>query len=771
MRCSRRKKAKSSKSSRWCERPTLVLLALLGVALHGCAGSSAVRTDDTAPGSRPADTVAASLAPAAGVQATDDGRYVLVAPDTALLDATWVGIFPVLWPEDGSERPLLGTGYVTPNGDEMDLRILGMREVGALSDLRVEPAASLQALDGSKIVVRVTDTGDRTITLDCGDNAGVSVGDRFFILRESAEYPARFGEQIDAIVRVTAVGSKTSEARVEHAGGPLSVDQIAVFAQARLDIPTETATILVAPMRTGETQDAALPAIVEAIPATLAEFGLSNIGVAGIEQFLDPAAPQATREASEAMEGRDGYGVLVFGSQSDDELIVNLSTWGTAPHPGSTVGMLPGGLPIPVERDVAALSIQLVPSFISNVLALRGDHASAVYLLETVLRRESLHPDVRYHLREHLALRYDAIGRSDEALWLMTEDIGASRASGSDLALLNALSIRASLANENQLLELWVADTAEFLQVATGTLPDESLGGERLAHARALSASGEVDEARSTILAVASAAEATGDADLQVWAMIDLAVTTAADDEAEAALILDALVEQDLGAERTTLLLVDLLAAELAVERGDTQTALERVGRSLQALDDGDSLPLKAAVYRRAATVFGQLERWAESTTALEAATGLYLESAQLEQATSMLIQLAMTQLRLAGVVAPREAIQLFQQARTNLYLGAELAVHLGYDASASRGFMYAGILESQFNQPETAGLMFERAERLARSCSHYALLYELDLELSSIYDERGDASNAAARRSSAIFWAEAAGIEHGLEPVSPPAF
>jgi hypothetical protein len=744
------------------------VVALLALLTPACAttGSNAPTSDE--PAGVPLEAV---ITPAAGVQSTDDGRYVLIAPDPELLRPSWVGIYPVLWPDDGTERPLLGTGFVTPSGEDMELRILGMREVGALSDLRIEPADAPQVLEGSKLVVQVTGVDGREVTLNCGESAGVSVGDRFFVLSSHEDGMGRFGEHIRAIVRVVRVDAKTSEARIEHSTIDLQPDLIAVFAQARLDIPVETATILVAPMQMGEASDAALPAIVDAVPATLAEFGLSNIGVATIDEFFDPTTAQATREASDALDGREGYGVLVFGQRTEDELIVNLATWGSAPHPGSTVGILPGGLPLPVASGVDALSTQLVPSFISNVLALRGDHASAVYLLETILRREALHPDVRYHLREHLALRYDAIGRSDEALLLMTQDVTESRASGSDLALLNALSIRSSLANENRLIELWVDDTADFLAVADGQLPDESLGGERLAHARALAAAGRVSEARTLILDVAAAAEAAADADLEVWAMIDLAVTMAGEDEAESALILDALLERDLGAERTTLLLVDLLAAELAMERTDANTALERVGRSLEALEEEDAIPLKAAVYRRAATVFGQLERWAESTAALEAATGLYLESAQLEQATSMLIQLAMTQLRFAGVVAPREAMQLFQQARTNLYLGAELAVHLGYDASASRGFMYAGILESQFNQAETAGILFERAERLARSCSHYELLYELDLELSSILEERGELGEAAARRSSAIFWAEAAGIEHGLEPVAPPAF
>lgn len=763
MKPSQRKRRRSSRSER-------LLAFAFAAALAACGG---LEERPTPAGGE--TTVAPPVAPlpGAGVRSTDDGRFVLVAPDDELRRSGWVSLMPVLWPAEAQPRPVLGVAYVTPASDgEFELDVIALREVAALADLRVEPAEAPRALPGSKLLVEVDDVDGNNVLLGCGEATGVSPGDLFFALsHDPGPAASRLGDHVGALLRIVEVGTKESVARIEHANSAPEAGDLAFFAQAQLDIPVTSSTILVAPLdRDGGAQDM-IPPIVDAVPDYLAEFGLSNIGVATIDEWYDPTAPNAPRDVAQALEERDGYGAVLFGDIDGDELIVNLSTWGRSPHPGSTVGILPGGLPLSLEPGLETLSTQLAPGVLANVLAMRGDHAVAIYLLEVVLRREALEPDVRYHLREHLALRYDAIGRYDEALSLMRSDIAQSEADGATLPLLNALSIRASLANENGLTELWLRDTRQFLDVADGVLPVESLGGERLGHARALAAVDRLDDAASTVMGVVDDADAWSDDDLRISGMIDLALLTARDDDAAAALVLDGLLETPGDASRTTLLLVDLLSAELALALGDQRRAMSRVERALSALEEDDALPLRAAVFRRASGVFAEVGRTAESVASLEMATRLYLESAQLTEATGILVQLAMTQLRHAGNAPPREAIDQFQQARANLYLGAELAVHLGYDASAARAFMYAGMLESQFEQAATAEALFDRAQDLATRSAHYPLLYEINRERAQIDARRGDFEAAQTRRDAAVYWAEAAGIEPDLPPIEAPSF
>lgn len=748
MRFSPRKKRKSSRS----DLAYVVALAAC-FALAACGGPQRVEAPPAA-----APNVGAS------VTLSELGAFQLVEPPAALQHAQWIGFFPAEWP-DAAKRPLLGLG----TADEASaVRLLALREVAGIDVLRAEPIDAPRPLGGSKLVARVEAIEDRFARLSLEPLQGVAAGDLYFAI-DARSPEGRFGERVIGLLRIVESEPGRVVAEIEHARRALVEGDLAVFAQAQLDLTGETATILVAPFDDAEgASGGVLPAIVDAVPGYLAEYGLSNIGVASFDHFIDPTTPQAPRHANEAAESRAGYGTLVFGQRRDAELVLNTTTWGTSPHPANTVGILPGGLPLPIRDGVAGLSAQLAPSFIATVLAQRGDHATAIYFLESILRDVPLDTEVRYHLREHLALRYNSIGRFDEAMALMTSDVAEATAAALPLQVLNALSIRAYLADENGFVDTLVADTRSFLEQARGALPAESLGHERLHHARALAMAERVEESRALAQSVLDDAAAWQDEDLATSAQIELAMSFAPDDTAAALLVLSELSEAD-AVDRESRLIVDLLTAELLILDEDPRGAESRVVRALAAVEEGDSAPLRASVYRRAARVLSALGRTGESATATQEAARLYLETAQLETAAATLFQLAMTQLELLDRRAGAEAALLVQEARTNLFLSAELSLHLGFDSSAGRAFVFAALLEQQLGQQRMADQLFDRAYLLAQSSANYRLLHDVQALRAEVDQQRGDTQSATLRYQDALRWAEVGGFPSDAEPVVAP--
>ncbi len=721
--------------------------------------------------SGPGPGVSEQLAVAVTVTTTDDGRFV-VDRSGPFRSAGFARLVPANWPDEAGELPTLGYAELEDRGDVAEVEPWAMVQIASLDDVRALPADAPGALPDTKLLVSIGEDDDGVLTLDAGEVHGVSPGDLYFVAnRERDPDDARLGTRFGALLRVVDVRDKDSTARVEHADTPPVPGDFAIFGQANLDLPSTTATILVAPFAPDiVAETGSFPEIAEALPECLARYGLTNIAVAALDGFVDPSPTDAPETAAEAADDEEGFGAVVFGEVRGDEFLFNTTTWGTPPHPATTVGILAGGLPLPVRSTVADLGRQLVPSFVATALALRGEDAMAIYFLESVLRNDPLEPSVRFHLREHLALRYESIGRATSALRVMDLDVERSRRAGLVFPLLNALSIRAYLDYETGLVDQWVSDTTEFLEVAEGVLPEAALQRERLHRARALDYAGDSEGALAVIESVRERAERLEDADLTYAAMIDLAITTARDDRLMALLVLAGLdpVFDTLSPEEQTMIL--LLSAELYAGSEEPGAALEDLEASLELTADLDSPPFRAGVYRRASAVYQAIGRPVESVAALEETARLYLDSAQLDSASTTLIRLAILQLEVSSDLPRNVALEAVGRARRNLQLGAELSLRLGNSLEASRGLMLAGFLDTQLNQALSAEGFLDRAERLALLSANYVTLFDLDHERSRLAAERGDYAEAQARQERALMWARAGDIEADIEPIVSPA-
>jgi len=750
--------------------PIILVVALIGAA---CGGSQPVNGSDSSDGRTAHDGVVdaptdaafetiqgATLAP------TQDGRLGFGGPTEGLEVGLWFTLEPERWPRNLT-RPVVGVGRIIASNDELEAVIWAVRQSAGIEHLVVVPSSSQPMLEESKLTLAVDSVDGTRIRLSGGDTLGVNSGDIYFVTRELPG-AQRVGEHVVALARVVEVHESHAIARVDHARQDVRPTDVALFAQASLDRPALPATVLIAPFSTEQWSDTngGLPEIAHALPMYLARYGITNIGVDTLDAYIDPRPHDAPRTASEL--GPDGsYGVIVFGDRSENTFIYNTTTFGNAPHPANTVGILPGGLPLPVDDALVGLSAQLAPSFIASALALRGDHALSIYFLESVLEDVELEDSVRFHLREHLALRYYSLGRNSEAVGLMNTDIEEARRTDDVYALLNALSIRAYLDSETGLLEQWIDDTTEFLDVAEGTLPSDALGFERLAQARALGASQRTAEATEVLQSVIQFAREHDDDALHLYALVQLcAIHARARDVA--ALVVLAEVEQLAGditpAEQVS---IHLFSSEVYLLFDDRPRSNHHVEHALMMSELVESAPSRATVYRRAADLLLGLERLDDAWQVLQQAGVYMIESAQYAEAAQVISELAFVQIRHAGSLGPA-GYPLLAEGHGNLMLSGELSLRLGNTLEAARTFFLIGALELRTGNAVSADRYLERAQDLARRSAHFETLFSIADERAQIAAMQGNLTRAVAFINEARLWSDVGALS--LEPSALPS-
>lgn len=564
---------------------------------------------------------------------------------------------------------------------------------GTTDDVALLPLTELQPLSNGKDALAVASVDGETIVLSAGLNAGVSVGDVYFILapHESAQ---RMGEATIGLVRVTDANPDRATARIEHASQPILAGQLATFMQASLGRPTQEATVLFAPLSPDAQQHRGLPPLAAALPAFQADFGLTNIGVRAWPTYTDPRGWDADARASDAVD-LDGFGTLIFGDiAADGQFTLHTASWGNPPHPASLVGILPGGLPLGDIASFPDLPRQLAPSFLAAVLAMRGDHALAVYLLERVLATETLHEDVRYHLREHLAQRYQALGRILDGVALMSEDIHAAETGQLPFVELNARSIRGSLDSDAGLAAQYLEDAEGYLRLATLHLPPESLAYARLSVARALSRTGERERASTLLQQMLTDEAIRAEEDMLQRVMFQLAITLAVDDDPLAPVVAADLLGMLPAEASEDNAWIWLGAAEILQMSGDNLRAMQTASRAVRAVRDAASASLRAAVYNRAAAVFAAGEEIELAGEMLQEATVLFLETMQYDQAAESAGRLAFTLLQQANSAGGPGGANLFLRARDSMAVAGELSLRLADGPSAARLLLFSGVIE-----------------------------------------------------------------------------
>ncbi len=708
------------------------------------------------------------------VVALDQFNLMQATGDTeALRGADWFTLHPRGWPADEGEVPSVGFGRVRQHEGGVELVEWALRDPSGLDGLAIAPANERPNLEESKAVAVISAVEGDSIVIDAGQSSGVTSGDMYFVLNRDVERwgEGRMGSHIGALARITDVQESSATARIVHSDTEIRPGDCVWFAQLTGDVSVPEVYLVFAPATPGgRAADGALPALATALPEYLAEYELGNIIVETWPEYIDPTDGQDADEQREAL-GEERFGALVFGHYEDDVLIYNATAFGVGRAPGTTIGVLPGGLPLPAPHGLSALSEQLVPSYVATALAMRGEHALAIYFLETALRSGDFEPGVRYHLREHLAARYESLGRTSEAFRLMNADIEDGRDSRDLHVLLNALSIRTSLDRSAGARAQWLLDAREFIDIAENVLPRDSLTSMRLYVCRALRANEEYDMAQVCAHDVLQQARAAQDRDIEYAALAELAVTSMRRGQPDGALLVLRDITQrteDLRPEQRVFAL--LLMAEIRAYNEEDDMATRDMVAAIGLAEELDSPVVVANAYMQAAAVLQQTGRSADAIQLLQAVSQVYLATTQFSDAADALLAAGYLSIRHGAGMAGADGLHYIADGRANLLAGAELLYFLGDTRRVAQSLASAGVLEFQLRRRDSSVALFEEATRLARLSADYRILAEISERRSELALAGGDAADALRFRAEAEKWAAAGSLEIEFAPIDVPS-
>jgi hypothetical protein len=459
------------------------LLAIAASLLSACGGSSygvVASEADKEPSAVPADAVAIGpdVIETATNVSVDDARLFLTTQPSTQPEFHRFVLEPAIWPRVGQDpmRPALAAGHSYRLDDGRIELVPWFQLASPMSDVALTALSANEIVvpEGLKVISTIQEVADHTFTIPIGFTADVEQGDIYFVMNATTS-GGRLGDRIGAMATVAQVERDSATLVIRHAHTAPRAGDIVMFVQSRIAYTPPETTLYFAPLESDAADTGQLSPLAVAVPPLLAEFGISNILFATLPQYLDPEIPDAGHIAEHAVEAivndDDAFGAVAFGRVDDQTLIFNAGSWGSAIGYGGLIGILPGGLRIHLESDLETATTQLAPSFVATGLAMRGDHALAVYLLEIATRNPGMQADVRYHLREHIAVRWLDLGRADETLRLLEHDVEESARMGAVRAQLNALSVLISVYHQLGNCDSVVAAARQFLSIAQQEIP------------------------------------------------------------------------------------------------------------------------------------------------------------------------------------------------------------------------------------------------------------------------------------------------------------
>ena len=722
-------------------------LSLLSCACSGPSGSVVEDGTDVIPVDR-----TTQLEPIAA----ENGQIRLEGPIQDLRVGSWGELVPRgPWPGGDENRPAQAVFLVVSIADDHAVAIIvGQRDRYFQFNKLFGRAVARPTLPLSKSLTRVLSRSDDEARLAANFPEGVTEGDYFFVLGEPSREPERLGSRIVALLQVFEVGAGGSRARILHETASIGADDIALFAHhtsAGWERP-EALILFTRTVPTEAVDNFQLPSLATAVFDYQAEFQVSNIRVEVLDTFIDPAAFNAV-ELAQDVAPEEGFGVIVFGQEREDDFLYNITTYGATPSLATTVGILPGGLPLATPQGLEGLSRQLAPSFLATALAQRGEHAEVIFFLEQCLREGRITGDVAFHAREHLALRYESIGRPQESYQLMTHDIGRARDLDNPYAELNALSIREFLNRQASNYEDELADLDSFLDGAEDLLPDGSLIAERLERTRVLGRLDRFDEAVEGVEHVLHEARRQERLRWEVSAvlshanllyqngMVEEAVETVTAGLPNARVIGDAY-------PRYSHALLAQFFAELDIENqsmSNLQTALS------YASSDGSRYSM-ASTFELAANLHYNFDHVVDAVTAMRQAAQLYGALEQHEDRARALIQTGM--LEISAVEATTNP-QYLESAYDHLAQAAEAYLAIGDGLSAAQAYGGLAMINSVLGNSSQALAHFGGSIELGRAYNDPATVTVAYQRSAEIYADERRLEEAQLAIQSARLWAE----------------
>lgn len=700
--------------------------------------------------------------------ASSDSHVRLEGAIEGLRAGNWVELVPRgPWPGGEASRPAQAVLLVTAIADDhADTILVGQRRplldlgelFGRVTDRPLLPL--------SKSVTRLLSRNDDEVRLAANFPEGVTEGDLFFVLGDPQGEPSRLGSRIVALVQVAEVSASGSRARILHQMAPIEAGDVAIFAHHEA-IDRERPEALIVFTRTDPDRALdgfQLPPLANAVFDYQAEFQFSNIRIETLDVWVDPTAADAVEQAQDVAP-EQGFGVIVFGQDRATQFLYNITTYGTTPSLATTVGILPGGLPLATPNGIEGISGQLAPSFIATALTQRGDHAEVIYFLEQCLREGRVSGDVAFHTREHLALRFESIGRVAEGDHLMSTDIQRAHEMDNPYAELNALSIREYLNRQQREFDRELSDLDEFLEVADDVLPAESLLPERLERSRILARLDRMDEALEQAQDVLSDARRQQRLQWEVSAHLAHANLLFQNGQIQEAIqmVVDGLPNARVVGDSYPRYSHALLA-QMYSELNDEAQAMANLESAIaHAVADGEPYS-QASMFELAATLNYGFDHIVDAVISMRQAEQLYADLDQFEDAARAHLQAGM--LELSAITTTADP-QFVHSAYEHLSQAAETYLAIGDGLSAAQAYGGMGMINAALGNSNSALAHFGGSIDLGEAYADPETVIIAYQRTAEIYAEADQFEQAQLAIQTARLWAQTFELQEWVDELN----
>lgn len=580
----------------WGLVPVLALWTLFGVAAGttGCAGSPATQPvewpkTDVLPAETPDDLE--TDAPSSVLSRGSDGFLYAVGgvPKDAKAGTPFLARYSGDWPLEEMSRPPLAAGRVVEKLSESAALVhltyrMPETDLEGL-ELTWEESVFTEQVGKGLLKVSAIEKGEpTTVSLETGKNPGLQPGDIYAIVKPSSEIRSptdvQLSHRFKGICVVDETGKSSANCRMRSLpnGDPVaSKGDTAVFLEHVVGERPRKARVQVGNMESDSSSNA--PKARSRVVETFEEFVESN-PEANVEVEAVDSTFEATRRDFHRVESEVEYAKgpqIVVGLEAVDSdkgsphLVVNYTGVGPATGPGMVAAPPTGGVDLgPIDR----LDKDDIRPFVAIVWAgaqvYRGQTSSALAFLHHALSTNRLAGPLRWHARDQYAMRWAALGNSEESLWLVLQDEAAGAEADDREARLNAMGTRVRLYDFVGLSDQAVAAAESYLEEQQEKKPGTEWLSALGMLAELQAAGGRTDEATRTVEKLRDACPDGCGRDLfsylsSVWWSIP-------DDENDSDLSRD--------------LLADLVAR--GSESRDRQLAAARLYQGVQSMRDED---------------------------------------------------------------------------------------------------------------------------------------------------------------------------------------
>ncbi len=417
------------------------------------------------------------------------------------------------WPLSDMPRPALFVGQVVAVSSDDVARIHPLYQFPDIDyqGLHVEIAAdddNLEMGKGLGVVEGVEHADKIRVGLSLDGEAGVQKGDIYGVFApydpNGAESGAQLTRRLRGICTVVVVDSDTSVCEVRsahpaHQQSPdLSKGQAAVFLEPRMESAVRNARVKVSSVD-GHDIDTQIH---DHLAEYFSHYPAGQVDVESFDKSVD-ASDVDFHRWNRRIDTNDPaalVGVSVENRGGEERVVLNYTGLGTAIGPGMVAAPPDGGVDMgPVDSlDGDALD-GFAAMLMGAMLVYRGQTSEALMHLHEALRDPALQGKWRWHARDQYAMRWAALDRYEEAMWLVHEDQAVAREREDDQAYYNALGTRVRLHGYLDQHEQAYEASREYLAARDGDRPKSTYLSARAMYGEMALENGDLDAGKESV--------------------------------------------------------------------------------------------------------------------------------------------------------------------------------------------------------------------------------------------------------------------------------